>query len=219
MARTRSEHYPEIQRNILKRAAAVFARVGYVRSTITDLARATKLSRGALYHYFPSKEAILCGILDYQLLGFFEMVETAMQVSRDPVAQLRSVTKAIMEFNARSPDEQMILLNDLNQLSGRERDRMKNLERRILDRLSDLLVRVDVAGAITPVNKRVYTMMYLGMINYTFAWFDPNGRIKPAEYANLATDIFLNGLLSAASAQRQEAFPLRKKALARASLA
>lgn len=201
MARTRSEQYPEIQRNILKRAAAVFASVSYATSTISDLAHATGVSRGALYHYFPSKEAILCGILDDHLQEFLAMVDEAMQPSLSAVEQLRAVTKAIVEFNAHSPDEQVLLLNDLNQLAEDDRNRLKGLERQILDRLSDLLIRVDAAGKITPANKRVYTMMYLGIVNYTFAWFDPNGRVSPAGYAELATDLFLHGLLIRAEAQ------------------
>ena len=196
MARTRSQQYPEIQRNILKRAAVVFASVSYASSTISDLADATGVSRGALYHYFPSKEAILCGILEDHLVEFLEMIDKAMQSNRSAVEQLRDVTKAIVEFNTQSPNEQVLLLNDLNQLAEGDRDRLKGLERQILDRLSDLLIRVDVAGKITPVNKRVYTMMYLGIVNYTFAWYDPNGRVSPAGYAELATDLFLHGLLT-----------------------
>lgn len=198
MARTRSEQYPEIQRNILKRAAAVFASVGYASSTISDLARAAGVSRGALYHYFPSKEAILCGILDDHVLGFLEMIDDAMQSGRSAVEQLRAVTKGIVEVNTQSPDEQVLILTDINQLAEGDRERLKGLERQILDRLSDLLIRVDVAGKITPANKRVYTMMYLGIVNYAFAWYDPNGRVSPAGYADLATDLFLSGLLTAA---------------------
>jgi AcrR family transcriptional regulator len=201
VARTRSEQYPEIQRNILKRAAAVFASVSYATSTISDLALATGVSRGALYHYFPSKEAILCGILDDHLLEFLGMIDKAMQSNRSAVEQFHAVTKAIVEFNAQSPNEQVLLLNDLNHLSEDDRNRLKGLERQILDRLSDLLIRVDVAGKITPVNKRVYTMMYLGIVNYTFAWYDPNGRVSPAGYAELATDLFLHGLLTEAEAR------------------
>jgi AcrR family transcriptional regulator len=204
VARTRSEQYPEIQRNILKRAAAVFASVSYATSTISDLAHATGVSRGALYHYFPSKEAILCGILEDHLVEFLEMIDKALQSNLSAVDQLRAVTKDIVEFNTQSPNEQVLLLNDLNHLSDDDRDRLKGLERQILDRLSDLLIRVDIAGRITPVNKRVYTMMYLGIVNYTFAWYDPNGPVSPAGYADLATDLFLNGLLTGPKTGRKQ---------------
>src|SRR2546422_3594126 len=66
MARTRSENYDGIHLGILTNAAALFSAQGYMRSSIADLADACKLSRGALYHYFDSKEAILFAILDAQ---------------------------------------------------------------------------------------------------------------------------------------------------------
>ncbi len=212
MARTRSENFPEIQRNILQRAAAVFARVGYATSTINDLVEAAQLSRGALYHYFPSKEAILCGILDDHLHRFLEMIDHAVTSDCPAIEQLRDVTAAIVNFNSRSPDEQIIILNDINQLSDENRKRIKSLERHIVDRLSDLLIRVDTHGKITPGNKRVYTMMYLGIVNYTFAWYDPHGKVGPAEYAELATDLFLNGLLSGKPALREARTPVDREA-------
>ena len=196
MARTRSENFPEIQRGILERAAAVFAKSGYASSSINDLSDATDLSRGALYHYFPSKEAILCKILDNHLHRFLDVIEQAMRPNGSAIDQLRAVTRAIVGLNSQSPNEQILLLNDLNQLSREDRERITDLERRILDRLSDLLIRVDSAARITPLNKRVYTMMYLGIINYTFAWYDPKGRVKPAQYADMAADLFLHGLLT-----------------------
>lgn len=219
MARTRSENFPEIQRNILKRAAAVFAKVGYASSSINDLVEATELSRGALYHYFPSKEAILYGILDYHVQEFLDNIDQAMHTSRVAVEQLRAVTKAIVAFNTRSRNEQVIILNDINQLSEIHRERMKGLERRILDRLSDLLIRVDAQGRMTLDNKRIYTMMYLGIVNYTFAWYDPQGQVKPHEYADLATDLFLNGLLTAAPTHRPESAPIDAGPRAKAGIA
>lgn len=203
MARTRSENFPEIQRGILKHAAAVFARAGYASSTVNDLVEAAGLSRGALYHYFPSKEAILCSILDDHLHRFLENVDEVINTDRPAIEQLHDVTTAIVNFNAQSPDEQIIILNDINQLSDENRKRIKGLERQIVDRLSDLLLRVDIHGKINPVNRHVYTMMYLGIINYTFAWYDPHGKVGPAQYAELATDLFLNGLASGKSTLRE----------------
>ena len=196
MARTRSEQYPDIKRNILKRAAAVFARVGYASATISDLADAAGLSRGALYHYFPSKEAILRDIFDQHLADFLDRVDQAMQASRVPVEQLRIVTQAIVELNTSCADEQVVILNDLNQLTAADHERMVALEKKILDRLSDLLMKVDNGGKITPGNKRVYTMMYLGVVNYTFAWYNPKGRVAPGEFADIASDVLLHGLLT-----------------------
>ena len=47
---------------ILNAAVRCFARRGYYETTIEDLVAETGLSRGALYLYFPSKEAIYLAI-------------------------------------------------------------------------------------------------------------------------------------------------------------
>ena len=78
MARTRSENYDGIHLGILTNAARLFSAQGYMRASIADLADACKLSRGALYHYFDSKEAILFAILDAHVREMIADVEAAV---------------------------------------------------------------------------------------------------------------------------------------------
>lgn len=47
---------------ILEAATRVFARKGFDRATITDIARAARLSEGSIYNYFRSKEELLVHI-------------------------------------------------------------------------------------------------------------------------------------------------------------
>lgn len=47
---------------ILEAAGRVFARKGFDRATISDIARAAKLSEGSIYNYFRSKEDLLIHI-------------------------------------------------------------------------------------------------------------------------------------------------------------
>src|SRR6202008_4906017 len=104
MARTLSENYDDIQRGILPTACGLFARQGYMRSSIADLADACKLSRGALYHYFDSKEAILCAILDAHVREMIQHVEAALAPGGQTLVQFRNVIRAIVEVNAKSPN-------------------------------------------------------------------------------------------------------------------
>ena len=41
------------------------------------------------------------------------------------------------------------------------------------------------------------TMAILGMINFTFAWLRPDGRMSYEQYAELVCDIVVNGLAPA----------------------
>lgn len=47
------------EKRVYAAALALFRRRGFAATTMRDVARAAKLSLGAAYHYFPSKDAIL----------------------------------------------------------------------------------------------------------------------------------------------------------------
>jgi TetR/AcrR family transcriptional regulator, repressor for uid operon len=60
MARPRvPEADNERRRQIVAAAMECFARKGFARATIADICRAAGVSPGHLYHYFPSKEALI----------------------------------------------------------------------------------------------------------------------------------------------------------------
>lgn len=61
---------PRMQR-LLEAALEVFARDGYRTATIDDVAEAAGVTKGAIYHYFDTKEALLLRVIEhYQALAF-----------------------------------------------------------------------------------------------------------------------------------------------------
>ncbi len=164
-----------------------------MRASIAELAEACQLSRGALYHYFDSKEAILFAILDAHVREMIADVEAALAGQSATLDRFRAAIRAIVELNARSPNEQRLILNDLAFLSEAEQKTIKALERQLVDTVADLLIRLDREGKIVKRSKRVYTMMLFGMLNFSHTWYDPKGDIEPKEFADMVVDLFLNG--------------------------
>ena len=197
MSRTRSERYDDIQAGILAKAARLFATRGYERTSIADLVEACQVSRGALYHYFDSKEAILFGMLDALVRGLLEQLQNAVAEGGTPRALFERVILAFVEYNAHSPDAQIILLNDLGALSEPEQEQIKRVEREIVDLVERVLAAVDDKGRMTKGDAKVHTMMLISIVNYTYAWYDADGPVTPAKYAAMTCDLFLNGFLAA----------------------
>lgn len=199
MARTRSENYDDIQQGILSTACALFARQGYMRASIADLADACRISRGALYHYFDSKEAILFAILDAHIRRMIADVEKAMASQPGNLDRFRAAIRAIVELNARSSNEQRVILNELPSLGEAEQRTIKALQRRLVDTIAGLLVSLDREGKIVKRSKKVYTMMLFGMLNFSHTWYDPKGDIGPQEFADMVVDLFLYGFAAPAA--------------------
>ncbi|QFT61048.1 HTH-type transcriptional repressor KstR2 (plasmid) [Sulfitobacter sp. THAF37] len=196
MARTQSKLYPEIRQGILKSAANLFAEKGFSTTTIVDLAAACQSSRGALYHYFSSKEEILTQILEEHVSSMLDVLVELGEERLEPDAHLRAVARTMMRINSENQSEQIVLLNDWNQLDEKKRQDIGAMQRRIISIIRDILARLDQQHRLTPRLATSYAMSLLGSINYTYAWFDPKGPVSAEEYADQVVDVFLHGFLS-----------------------
>ena len=60
----RNKHPEQTVQLILDTATRLFLQKGYDKTTLQDIIDATKLSKGAIYHHFASKEAIIIAVVD-----------------------------------------------------------------------------------------------------------------------------------------------------------
>jgi AcrR family transcriptional regulator len=204
MARTQSKNYPEIRESILKSAAKLFAAKGYPNTSIVDLADACNSSRGALYHYFDSKEQILFEILNTHLDAVLDALNAVDSGSQDPLPNLRALLRRLMVLNSENQSEQITLLNAMNQLDEAAMAKIADKQRDIVDLIVDALGRLDAQKRMNARSRKAYAMMILGALNYTYIWYDPKGPITPEAYADMTCDTFVRGFINQASGANGE---------------
>ena len=78
MARKRKEDAEKTRARILASALSLFAKKGYERTTFTDIAARLKMTKGAVYWHFESKEALLIALVDEMLEKFARQTESIM---------------------------------------------------------------------------------------------------------------------------------------------
>lgn len=193
MARTRSEAYPENQQLILDRAAELFAARGFPRTSIAELSRACKFSKAWLYHYYDSKEAILYAMLRQHMLDLLAINREALAAEDDPEAQFRAFVRAAVVAYVKTPHKHIVLMNDLDCLPPEQAEEIRQLERELVKTVTALLERLNPALSDHPMLRKPYAMMFYGLINWTYIWYDPSGPVAPERLADLAADLFLNG--------------------------
>lgn len=72
---TRTVLDPERRREeLLDAAERAYAERGISRTTVTDVARAAGVTRGLVYHYFPTTQDLLDGVLDRRVVAFADSV-------------------------------------------------------------------------------------------------------------------------------------------------
>jgi len=86
---------PRRRDQILTTAAQLFATKGYTKTSMRDVAGASGILAGSLYHHFDSKEAIAVELVENYYTELVEVVRRSAAVEADPLTALRLFTAQI----------------------------------------------------------------------------------------------------------------------------
>ncbi len=96
MPKVTQAHLEARRQQILDATWACFARTGYHQTTMQDICQESELSPGAIYRYFPSKEAILKAINDRSQRMGRVVVEEARSQMGGPLDTLRVIGQTML---------------------------------------------------------------------------------------------------------------------------
>lgn len=193
MARTRSPNYDAIQGMILDRSAHLFATKGYAATSINDIAEACACSKSRLYHYFGAKEDILAAMLIDHVGKLAEKYQTIIAEHEDETARLYALIRYSLSVYTSSRDKHVVLLTCMDFLADDVHELVVSKEREMVRALQQIFasLRPDMQGESSA--HRMDAMLFFGMINWTYSWFNANGRMNYEDLANRAVSIFLDG--------------------------
>ncbi|MCE0506523.1 TetR/AcrR family transcriptional regulator [Roseivivax sp. GX 12232] len=195
MARPRAEDFDAKRHGLLLDAARVFATQGMDKASMAQIAAEAGVSKSLLYHYYPSKDALIFAIIHDHL----EALDAALAAATDPAAapevRLETLIAAVLEAYRGADHQHQVQINAGQVLSGEDRARILALERRIVGRFAEVLaeLRPDLTEGAPPRLKAV-TMSLFGMLNWVYLWFRDDGPLSRRDYARIATDLMLGGL-------------------------
>ena len=97
--------------HVLQTATNLFAARGYESTSIEDVLAATSLSRGALYHHFPSKEKLFEAVLEATEAEIAQALGAVARGLSDPVAALRTGCDAFLKLAGEQKIRQIVLID------------------------------------------------------------------------------------------------------------
>lgn len=197
MARTRAVDYEDTREGIVDRAAELFAGHGFARTSINDIAVACGSSKARIYHYFDSKEAVLAYIMTSHIDALIDATGQAIAEAPDDMAKFRAFVRTSMAIYAGATARHVVLMNELGSLPDDMARAVRDKERELLDIVRTLLNRI-AGGRIAPKQIKTHSMLFFGMMNWTYTWYRANGDVTARALADDIVDIFMHGFLSKA---------------------
>jgi TetR/AcrR family transcriptional regulator len=193
MARKRSAGYDDQRDMILQHAAHLFARRGYVGTSMNQVADAAGLSKASLYHYYKDKYALLVQIADGHVSRLATLVSEVEAEGLTPDARVRQLIMRIIEEYADAQDAHRVLTEDVRFLEQEDRERILDKERRVVAGYAEAIAAWQPQQAQAGLTKPL-TMLLFGMINWMFTWMKPDGELSHAALAPIVADLFFAGV-------------------------
>lgn len=194
MARTQAADYDKKRDIITEKAARLFAKSGYSGASISELASSCKVSKALLYHYYPSKESILFGVMDSHIEDLLTVINPADYEDRHDKDNFRRFARALLRRYTGAADSQKVLLYELDNLPAAQRTEIVAKQRRLVAFAEELLIRAAPRKGRDRTRLRAQVMLFFGMLNWSHTWFDPKGPVSRDQLADLAANTILSSL-------------------------
>jgi AcrR family transcriptional regulator len=193
MARGRAANYDDQREAILRHAARLFARRGYIGTSMKQVAEAAGLSKASLYHYYRDKYAMLVEIAEGHVCTLEALVDEVRAEALPPADAVRRLIERIITEYADAQDAHRVLTEDVRFLEPTDRERVLGAERRVVAGFAQAIGAWQPQQAAAGLTKPL-TMLLFGMINWLFTWHRPDGGLKHADLAPIVADLFFAGV-------------------------
>lgn len=178
---------------LLDLVVAEFNARGYDATSMEDIARATGMTKSAVYHHVPGKEALLRLALTRAVDALFAVLEEPASTAGPAAARLEHVLRRSAEVLVELLPYVTLLLR-VRGNTATERDALAR--RRDLDRRLSALVQdaIDAGEVRADLDPRMVSRLLFGMVNSLTEWYRPDGPHGPVELGDTLVTLAFDGL-------------------------
>ncbi len=196
-----TRHYDEKLQQILKASAKIFAEKGFHRTSIRDIARATRMSLAGLYYYFRTKEELLFLIQEQCFLTLLQRGEKTAGLKGDVRARIRTFVENHLGFFLHNMYEMKVMAHEDESLTGEFQEKILVLKRRYVKILMDLIGELQQLEGGKGIDLRAATFSLFGMMNWIYTWYHSRRDLPLPELMDQMLRIYFFGLLKGGKAQ------------------
>jgi len=186
-----------LKERIIETALDLIEKKGYHGVTVDQIVLESGTSKGGFYHNFKSKDELLYHIHDVFISYVLEKAREAYDNFDTPVTRLCAMIQSFTKvFDLYKPhitvfyQESMYLTGEFNQRINEKRDDYRKL-------LTQVIREGQAKGDFRPeVPAEISTMAIIGMVNWTYKWFNKDGPLTIESIARIFNDLLLHSLLT-----------------------
>ncbi|BDV29870.1 TetR/AcrR family transcriptional regulator [Microbacterium terricola] len=183
--------------DVMRAAVDLFATQGYANTSVQQIVAAAGVTKGAMYHYFESKDDLLFGIYDSLLSLQKNRLDEIVGRGGEVDEVLRAVCIDVLETSIDSLPEGTVFFRSAHMLSAPRQQEVTRRRREYHVEFAALIERGQREGRYrTDIPVAMLVAHFFSDVHYLSHWYSPEGPESKSLVASQLTELFLVSLRS-----------------------
>ncbi|MEO3857138.1 TetR/AcrR family transcriptional regulator [Acrocarpospora sp. B8E8] len=195
MARTVSAAEEPVRQRLLSVATRLFAERGFEGTSVQEIVAAAGVTKGAMYHYFDSKDDLLHEIYGKVLRMQMERLNMFADGDSPIEERLHAAAQDVVVTTVENLDDSKIFFQSNHQLAPATSKLVRAERRRYHERFRDLVVEGQSNGTFrADIPAEMAVDFFFGSVHHLGTWYHPEGTLSGQDVGRYFADLLLASL-------------------------
>ncbi|WP_079312455.1 TetR/AcrR family transcriptional regulator [Microbispora sp. GKU 823] len=184
-----------VRQRLLAEATRLFAERGFESTSVQEIVAAAGVTKGAMYHYFDSKDDLLHEIYARVLRLQMERLTRFADAEGAVADRLHAAAMDVVVTTVDNLDDSKIFFRSMHQLAPETYKSVRAERRRYHERFRDLVVEGQRDGVFRDdIPAEMVVDFFFGSVHHLGTWYHPEGPLTGQEVGRHFADLLLNSL-------------------------
>ncbi|GAA5055913.1 AcrR family transcriptional regulator [Thermocatellispora tengchongensis] len=184
-----------VRRRLLSEATRLFAERGFEGTSVQEIVTAAGVTKGAMYHYFDSKDDLLHEIYGRVLRMQMERLLMFADGPGTVTERLHAAAADVVMTSVANLDDSKIFFRSMHQLAPETYKSVRAERRRYHERFRDLVAEGQREGVFrSDVPADIVVDFFFGSVHHLGTWYHADGPLSGAELGAYFADLLLRSI-------------------------
>ncbi|WP_214416128.1 TetR/AcrR family transcriptional regulator [Sphaerisporangium fuscum] len=184
-----------VRRRLLGEATRLFAEKGFESTSVQEIVAAAGVTKGAMYHYFDSKDDLLREIYTRVLRLQMERLDRFADAPGPVAERVHAAAADVVATTVENLDDSKIFFRSMHQLAPETQKAVRAERRRYHERFRDLIVEGQRTQVFRDdVQADLVVDFFFGSVHHLGTWYRTDGPLTGPEVGRHFADLLLASL-------------------------
>lgn len=195
MARSGATVEEPVRKRLLSEATRLFADRGFESTSVQEIVAAAGVTKGAMYHYFDSKDDLLHEIYGRVLRLQMERLTMFSEGAEPLPERLHAAAVDVVVTTVENLDDSKIFFRSMHQLAPDTSKNVRAERRRYHECFRDLIIEGQASGVFRDdIPAEMVVDFFFGSVHHLGTWYHPEGALSGPQVGRHFADLLLASL-------------------------